>query len=332
MIKYIGEDNINFYDELFKSLDETDDEDEIKICQITGTPLTNNSVSLECNHHFNYDALYKEICIQKFVFKTYDLSSLSKKEQHFVRDSKLNYFIKCPYCRHIQLTILPYYEELGLEKKYGVNSLDKDLPDSSYSHSSMSNYTNYGYGSGSGSGYGSDDYTFFAYNTTFKKGLCCENYPNSETKCLHKYVGLIPSTELSYCTKHYRSGLKCHKLNEKKKLLDAKIKQRDEAIKQKQLLLDEKNIERISKGLKPLKRLHVSKQTIDNTVQEPISIEQYEPEPEITDKIMSPKIKTDIEYSLGCQAVLKTGLKKGNKCGCKNINIDNLCKRHEIKK
>jgi hypothetical protein len=54
MLKYRIEGNINFQDELYKLLDiESDDED--KLCQITGMPLTDKHVILECNHHFNYD-------------------------------------------------------------------------------------------------------------------------------------------------------------------------------------------------------------------------------------------------------------------------------------
>ena len=84
MSKYTIEGNINFYDELYKSLDSSDDEikcddenkgdDEIKgdheitgnyemnECQITGLPLGDKSVTLECKHNFNYIPLYREIC------------------------------------------------------------------------------------------------------------------------------------------------------------------------------------------------------------------------------------------------------------------------------
>ena len=58
---------------------------------------------------------------------------------------ELDYFIKCPYCRSIQFTILPYHEELALEQKYGVNSLDKKLPNSVSIHniSSLSHRLEY---------------------------------------------------------------------------------------------------------------------------------------------------------------------------------------------
>ena len=120
MSKYTIEGNINFQEELYKLLDEeSDNEDEL--CQITGLPLKDKFVTLECNHHFNYDAVYKEIYKQKYEFKTYDLNSLQKNDLQKFRDSKLDYFIKCPYCRNLQFTILPYYEELGLKEIYGIN-------------------------------------------------------------------------------------------------------------------------------------------------------------------------------------------------------------------
>ena len=70
------EKRFNFYEELYKSLDQSDDDDDTKLCQITYLPLTDHSVTLECSHHFNYDALYTEICKQKFELKTYKLSLL----------------------------------------------------------------------------------------------------------------------------------------------------------------------------------------------------------------------------------------------------------------
>ena len=71
MSKIIIEGNINFYDELYKTLNE-DSDDENNLCQITGLPLETNAITLECKHKFNYEPLYKEIYKQKYVFKTYE--------------------------------------------------------------------------------------------------------------------------------------------------------------------------------------------------------------------------------------------------------------------
>ena len=96
MSNYTIEGNINFYDELYKCLDDDSENDEDNICQISGLPLSNNCIQLECNHKFNYDALYTEICKQKYDFKTYRLEFLSKTDVQRFQESGKNYFIKCP--------------------------------------------------------------------------------------------------------------------------------------------------------------------------------------------------------------------------------------------
>ena len=57
-----------FYEELYKSLDTNDDNNSNEVCQITGMPLIDKYVTLECGHKFNYDAIYTEIHKQKFIF------------------------------------------------------------------------------------------------------------------------------------------------------------------------------------------------------------------------------------------------------------------------
>jgi hypothetical protein len=307
MTKHKIEGNLNFYDELYKSLDDSDD-DETNMCQITGFPLKEKSVTLECNHCFNYDALYKEICRQKYDFKTYDTHTLSNKDQQKVRNSGFNYFIKCPYCRNIQFTILPYYEELGLEQKYGINSLDTTLP------SAPTIKTNAYYN-------GHDNYTFTKFGVTFKKGQCCHISATGHL-CWVPFVALIPDTNFSYCKYHYRSELRNHKLKEKKKILDEKNKvkeelknKKEELLSERKKLFEERNNERVAKGLPPLKRLPIIKKKVENVIeQQNQSIPQYVPE-EIN----------------GCQAILKSGPNKGKQCGCKKIEANGLCKRHSQK-
>jgi len=344
MTTHITEDNINFYEELFKSLDDSDDDDDdTTLCQITGMPLIDNSITLECNHHFNYDALYKEIYRQKFVFYTYTPNTLSKNEYKLFQNSKVDFFIKCPYCRNIQFTILPYYEELGLEKIYGINTLDKSFDKDLYSSKKTA------------SNYYSDDYTFYQYGVTFKKGICCYpvKYINSQgiqsNSCYNKHVASIPETTLLYCTSHYRQGLKMYKLgvkqaamediqkkkdelkkqkdelkkqkeelkkqkDENKKQKEELKKQKEELKKQKDDLLEQKNSERVANGLPPLKRLPV----IKNEVKEQQTIVQYIPE-------------EDEQIKTACISILKSGPNKGKQCCCKIINDEGFCKRHETK-
>lgn len=309
MSKYTIEGNINFQEELYKLLDEeSDNEDEL--CQITGLPLTDKHVILECNHHFNYDALYKEIFRQKYEFKTYDPNTLIKKELQKISDSKLDYFIKCPYCRNLQFTILPYYEELGLKEIYGINSLDKTLPNTILLSNSYSNYQPKPY-------YGSPNYTFCVFGITFKYGACCAKIKSGDT-CSQQYVAIIPELQSSYCRYHYRRAFNSYKMSERNKILDAKKaakKEKEDKINERKKQLEDMNLERESKGLTPLKRLPVLKKKLENIVeQQGQPIQQYVPEDDG-----------------GCNAILKSGPNKGKPCGCKKIEANGLCKRHSPK-
>ena len=132
------------------------------------------------------------------------------------------------------------------------------------------------------------------------------------------FVSTIPNTQLSYCKYHYRNGLKTYKLSEKKKINDAKLaakKEKLDKINEKKKLLKEMNATRESNGLTPLKHLPVIKKKIENTIEQSTQqIQQYIPE------------------TIGCVAILKTGINKGKQCGCKKINTNGLCKRHDLKK
>jgi hypothetical protein len=319
MTKYSTEGNINFYDELFKSLDDSDDDDDTQLCQITGLPLIDKSVILECKHHFNYDALYTEICRQKYDFKTYTVNALSKTEYSKVINSKLDYFIKCPYCRNIQFTILPYYEELGLKQKYGVNSLDKKLK--------ITDSTLF------------PSYSNILDGKTFFSGKCCHLYtftdPNTglikKYNCSNQHVTVIDTTNLTYCTSHYNKGLKNHNLSiknaakqalkeQKEKNKQIKEEAKEEAKKEKQLLLETQNKEREANGLPPLKKIKLIKNKIENTIKQPQIISQYIPEENGEEQLENI-----------CKAVLKSGPNKGKQCFIKAVNNCEFCKRHTIK-
>ena len=81
------------------------------------------------------------------------------------------------------------------------------------------------------------------------------------------------------------------------------------------LLFEEKNIERVAKGLPPLKHLPVLKKKVENVIeQQNQPIPQYVP-----------------EENEGCHAILKSGPNKGKQCGCKKLEANGLCKRHNQK-
>ena len=120
MINYNIESKIDFYNELYKSLDDVHDEsDENQVCLITDQPLKEYFVKLDCGHSFNYIPLYNDIVAHKTKFNNME-SSIKVLSSNQIR---------CPYCRNIQNNLLPYHEEEGVKKMYGVNSLDKDSDD-----------------------------------------------------------------------------------------------------------------------------------------------------------------------------------------------------------
>ena len=83
--------------------------DDTNTCLISGEPLKIHSVTLNCNHKFNYFELYNEVIKQKQKFNHLEIVNLKINE------------IKCPYCRIITPNLLPYLEINGVEKIKGVN-------------------------------------------------------------------------------------------------------------------------------------------------------------------------------------------------------------------
>jgi len=117
---YKIENNIDFFSELYKSLDIEDNnnktEEDENLCLITKNKLTEYYVELDCGHKFNYEPLFKDIKNHKQQFNAMEgtLTKLKSPE------------IRCPYCRNKQQKLLPYYKELGLPKVFGVNYIDNN--------------------------------------------------------------------------------------------------------------------------------------------------------------------------------------------------------------
>ena len=309
MVKYTIEGNINFYEELYKSFDDLDDTI-TELCQITGMPLTDRFVVLECNHKFNYNAIYKEIYKQKFIFRSYNYETLIASELAKFKESKKDYYIKCPYCRSIQFTLLPYYEDMEHEKRYGINSLEKGLVDSNY----IINSSPY-------------NYTYSSYGYTFNSGSCCkvvQIVDGKEYFCNAKMSAPVLEMNKSFCASHIRGAVKQYKMDKiikekaeaknakimaKEELLNAKIKAKEELmnakIKAKEELMNAKIKAKDSKKVQNI----VTNQ-----------------EMQITTFIPDTDIVVPIE---GCKAILKTGLKKGQPCGNK-VQNDGCCSRHKV--
>ena len=118
MKKYSVEGGIDFFAELYKSLDDDEpnnktDEDKNK-CLITNQTLTDKFVEMSCGHKFNNIPLYNDVLNHKKKFNNMEGSATRLKHNE----------MRCPYCRKKQTGLMPYYEELNLPKVSGVNYID----------------------------------------------------------------------------------------------------------------------------------------------------------------------------------------------------------------
>ena len=290
---YVIENGIDFYAELYKGLDASSSnttEIQTDKCIITDTDLEADHVHLECGHKFNYGPLFKEIRKQKFTFATYTFDSLDKFSKLILSWENKKDFIKCPYCRNVQFTLLPL--NIKYDTKCGINE-PSNLP--------------------------TDDINYpFPKKTVFCQLIHKQKYhfsKSDEYKCYHihkngaacKNSFLTPLTvndePIYSCIVHASSKVdeivnqeKQKKMAEYEKKYQAKKKKTEEKHKK----LDEKKI-----------KLEAKKKILE------------EKKKKLEDKINNVVIN-NVEF---CQGIYKSGPKKGSVCGCKAYK-DNLCKRH----
>ena len=197
---YTIDDDINFFKELNNDITTDDiniDTNNNNSCLITHQLLTKHYVTLHCNHSFNYIPLYND--------------AISNKKPRIFNNQILSNQIKCPYCRNIQNTLLPYNNEikndLNVEKLIGVN---------------FSNITQCEY---------------LLLNPTYN---IYSNYPN----CDNKYINCTNNTFINtstainnkyYCICHSKIVKKEQK--EKAKQEKLLIKEQKEKAKQEKLLI-----------------------------------------------------------------------------------------------
>jgi hypothetical protein len=118
MNKYKIEGNIDFFEELYKSLDNEEDLDEdTNTCLITNQLLTDKFIQLQCGHKFNYIPIFLDIKNHKQKFNSLEGNSTRLDNNE----------IRCPYCRNKHSGVLPFYEEFGYAKINGVNHYDPSV-------------------------------------------------------------------------------------------------------------------------------------------------------------------------------------------------------------
>jgi hypothetical protein len=279
MVKYQIEGNISFYEELYKSLDEEEGENDIGVCLITDNPLTAHSVTMDCGHKFNYEPLYNDILNHKKKYNNMERCILKTME------------IRCPYCRKVQKNLLPYYEELGLGKVHGVNYIDEliQIKEST------------------------------GYSNKWEHGVCCFEWfdpsQNIAIPCKNTQVMLVEPTGKKYC---YHHRYIAQKQFIAKKKLELREKQKMEKMNAKLEAKKEKEVE----------KANIKKQKLE----EKLKLKEENAKKPRTTKNNTHNLNENVIVSSEnplnkCNQLLKTGLNKGQQCGCK-VFKDNLCTRH----
>lgn len=302
MVKYNIEGGLDFYAELYKSFDIEEGEEDENKCLITNQSLTDKYVKMECGHKFNYIPLFNDLVNHKtkFNFMEGTFSKLTTNE------------IRCPYCRTKQNYLLPYYEEFGLAKVNGVNFYDPNLkptyPNGTYIlHKCEYQYPNPIYDISTPE---------TSTNSKYLKKTC--HYHGTKINIYNK---LKPSEPITYddtkyyCYTHKKEMIKNYKLQQKEKKMLEKENEKNEKKKLKMLekenkLLEKQKLKAKEKEEKDKAKLLKKKSTSTTT----------------ENVVLGP---LNLESQTGCIQILKSGINKGNPCGCKIIS-ENMCKRHFV--
>jgi len=290
MPNYTIEGGMNFYEELYKMLDEESPTNELSqdLCLITNQPLTENYVTLDCNHKFNYMPLFNDIRNHKKKFNTLESHKLSASE------------IRCPYCRNKQKKLLPYYESMGLSMKVtGVNAMPEPPP---------------GYQIGT---------CCYHSPENNQAQLCSSNVIlldlNNKTYCnshysyaSYQFKKAAAKKEKEEAKQKAKEEMKKAKEEEKQKAKEQKQKEKEEA-KQKAKEQKQQAKEEAKPSVPKKKaKLEVKSETETETESNTISVVENE---------------NTIISSSTCSQMVKSGPNKGHQCKCK-VYMSLLCKRH----
>lgn len=309
MNKYTIEGGINFYESLYKSLDIEDLNDEdINLCLITNQPLSAKFIKLDCDHKFNYIPLFLDIKNHKQKFNGMEGSS-----------GKLNVDeIRCPYCRKKQKGLLPYYEEFGIDKTHGVNYVNP-FANNNTSHANYKKCEyiklNPKYDEN-----GDEPVETQKYNIGNCKFHICSTIGSQINYGTNENYG----DEKNYCWSHKKEMIKKYKQEIKNKAKECEKKAKEVIKKEK-----EEEKQKLKEEKQKLKQKE--KEEKQKLKEKKEKVEKKEKEENV---VLGPSIITD---SCGniinnmCIQILKSGPKKGEKCGCKIVS-ENICKRHFLLK
>jgi hypothetical protein len=311
MGKYKIEGNIDFYSELYKSLDNDDSENnkssDIPTCLITNLPLTTHFVELQCGHKFNYIPLYNDIVNHKLKFNTMESSQSHLKKNQ----------IRCPYCRKKQDKLLPFYEDIpGIKKIEYVNYINHVKTEDSIDSSNCK--------------YGKCLYSHPSPN--FNPELPESEMNTKTTICgitthLYKIVDVAAGEYKYYCYTHKKAQTKENALKIKEKAAQEKkeLKQKEKEEKKKAKEELKNQLKLAKKELKQKKNETTINNSI-NSINSNLNVVIQNSSQDNTE-IQVIDLTGETEETLGCVQILKSGVNKGNQCGLKTV-CNHFCKRH----
>ena len=302
-MKYAIEGDINFFDELYKSLDATESNAKTEIddnlCLITNQLLTDNFVKLNCGHKFNYEPLFNDILNHKKKYNQMESS----------QTALTNNEIRCPYCRTKQKGVLPYCEDLTFPKVNGVNYYNPAEVHSASHYNKKAPKCEFLTETINFNAETNELSTTPTACHQFGSPILGDNY--GDTKC--------------YCYYHKRAVVKGYKkaivLKAKEKKLQETIALKQKAKEEKQKAKEELQKLKEANPKPKTKRKPTNKSSIENITN------SIDSENVILGNIVIDLTKeTELNVTL-CSKILQSGINKGKQCSEKKFNKC-LCRRH----
>lgn len=302
-MKYAIEGNLNFFDELYKSLDanESNAKTEIddNLCLITNQLLTDHFVKLNCGHKFNYEPLYNDILNHKQKYNNMESSqtALTRNE------------LRCPYCRTKQKELLPYYEHLPFKKVNGVNYFN---PGEAFIASPNHHYPKCEFLVETTHFNAETNELSTAQSACHQHGsvISGENYGDTKCYCYYHKTRVVKKFKKAALLKE-----KTEKVQEK-----ALFKQKEKEEKQ-QLKKEQQKVKEKEDGAKKSKRKPTKKASIESITN------SIDSENVILGNMvigLTEEIELNDTY---CNKILQSGINKGKQCSEKKFN-NCLCRRH----